>query len=381
MKKRYGIVSYNIHGNYTNYGSILQSFALQHALELYFGEYIEPVVLDYFPDVTIDSDPLNPLKKSKNVSDEFRRMIELSMPAIKMNYFKTLDFIKKYYKLSNSSYNRSNFSDSFNDERLEGYIVGSDAVWMIDFFGKDQGFWAEYEPMKHHSTIAYAVSCGESNYTSEQLAYIKNCLGNFNVIGVRESKYMDFFNKYASSIVRRVVDPTLLLTRDVYLNIQTDRLIKEPYILLYSRKYNPEMERYTDQISEKYGLKVVEISLRAQNSNRHIMKYSAGVEEFLSLIYHSENVVTNSLHATIFSIIYHRPVSFFARDNAGNKVIELLDQYNLQKMIVKKDMIPRIEKDYDFESIDKKIENNRRESIEFLGEALKIGSVARYGNE
>ena len=370
MKKKYGIVSYNIHGNYTNYGSVLQSYALQRAIELYMNEYIEPVIIDYYPDALGESNPLEPLKNARSVSHEFKQMIELSMPAIRTNYNKVQDFIRKHYIISKKSYDAKNFNDSYIDENLSGYIVGSDAVWMIDFFGRDTGFWAGYESMKNSHTISYAVSCGESNYSKDDLNFIREAIKNFKAIGVREQKYMDFFEECALCKVQRVVDPTLLIPVDLYSEIQTDRFIHEPYILLYSRKYDPEMEKYTDQIAERYGCKVVEISLRAQNRNKHIMQYSAGVEEFLSLIRYSENVITNSLHATIFSILYHRPVSFFSRENAGNKVKELLDHYDLRRMVVEKDMIPQIIDDYDFDLVDQKIEKNRLCSIDFLQKSL-----------
>ena len=54
-----GIISYNIYGNFTNYGSALQSWALHQAVAS-LGH--EPVLVDYCPDILADKDPLNPFK-------------------------------------------------------------------------------------------------------------------------------------------------------------------------------------------------------------------------------------------------------------------------------------------------------------------------------
>lgn len=57
--KKLGIISYNIYGNFTNYGSALQSWALHRAIKR-IGDY-KPVLVDYCPDILMDKDPLNPV--------------------------------------------------------------------------------------------------------------------------------------------------------------------------------------------------------------------------------------------------------------------------------------------------------------------------------
>ena len=368
--KKYGIVSYNIHGNFTNYGSVLQSFALQKAIDKYFRGEAEALVLDYWPKVIIGRDQLNPLKCIPDPGEEFEGMVNDSMPAIIENYYKIQGFIADHYNLSKTAYDFHNFDQSKQNEQLDGYIVGSDAIWMIDFFGKDDGFWGDYDSMKSSDSIAYAVSFGESILSGEQLDFLNEKIRNFKAIGLRESRHFDFIKNHVSVNVERVVDPTLLLHVDDYSNVTSERLIDEPYILMYSRKYNPRMDEYANQMAEKYGCKIVEISLRSRNKDKHIMYYQAGIEEFLSLIKYSENVITNSLHASIFSIIFHKPISFFERENAGNKVKELFDQYGLQEMRVLPGAEPMIRKKHDYKKVDDLIEANRSNSIEFLRKAL-----------
>ena len=103
--------------------------------------------------------------------------------------------------------------------------------------------------------------------------------------------------------------------------ITAERQLEEPYLLLYTRRYNHKMEEYARKLAEKNNWRVVEISLRATNVDRgHIMRYDAGVEEFLSLVKSAEYVVTNSFHGVIFAIQMHRNFSVFSREQADVKL-------------------------------------------------------------
>ena len=161
--KRIGIVSYNINCNFTNYGSALQSWALSESIKK-LGQ--DPVLVDYCPDILKDKDPLNPMKNMWDTDEESRKMCELSLPAIKVNYEKFERFYTEKFKRTTQKY----FSDSFNqimhDEKLDGFVCGSDTIFCVDEFGIDDGYYANYPCMKQKS-ISYAASFGDSHFTEE----------------------------------------------------------------------------------------------------------------------------------------------------------------------------------------------------------------------
>jgi polysaccharide pyruvyl transferase WcaK-like protein len=368
--KQYGIVSYNIHGNYTNYGSVLQSYALQTAINSMLSDTAFVKIINYIPEKIIGKDPLNPLKSESNPSNEFIQMVKESMPAIIENYEKINSFIKQHYLMSNKTYSSLNFDETLKDEKLDGYIVGSDAIWMVDFFGWDRGFWGDFKSMVSTNTIAYAASFGESLFNSKYLQVLNDKVGNFKAIGLREPKYLQEIKAFSSIPVQQVVDPTLLLCADDYNAITAERCIAKPYILVYSRKYNSTMDEYADTLAKMYGYEVVEISLRAQNKHKHIMFYNAGIEEFLSLIKYSEGIVTNSLHASIFATLFHKPISFFERGNACYKVKEFFNAFDIEPMFANEHDSTSIRNDINYEKIDKTIDAKRKQSIEFLKACL-----------
>lgn len=161
--KRLGIISYNIYGNFTNYGSALQSWALHQAVK---SQGHSPVLVDYCPDILADKDPLNPFANMWDQDEESRRMCELTLPAIRENFYKFDKFYHERFERTDKKYTSENFDEVVKDEKLNGFICGSDTIFCPDEFGFDDGYYANYECMKKHS-VAYAASFGDPHFTEE----------------------------------------------------------------------------------------------------------------------------------------------------------------------------------------------------------------------
>lgn len=324
--KRFATVSYNLYGNFTNYGSALQTYALRRTVSELAPGKVEAVVLDYCPDCLRENDPLDPAKRMWDADSESLRMIELSMPAIRENYAKFDRFYRNECHLSRGSYTSANFDDSLVAEGLDGYVCGSDTIFCIrEFDGFDDGYFANYPAMRGRS-ISYAASFGDVDWTDTERETLKARLSNFRALGIREGGVdLDWVCANVAVPATRVLDPTLLLTGADYGPIVGEAQMDEPYVLLYSRRRNLAMEAYADRVAERLGCRVVDISLRATNAERgHVMRYDAGVEEFLALTKGARYVVTNSFHGLIFAAQMHTPFSVFSREQADTKISQLL---------------------------------------------------------
>lgn len=329
--KKFAIVSYNMYCNFTNYGSALQSYALQKAINRIEGA--ESVVLDYCPDILKDKDVLNPLWNIWDKDAESARMVELSMPAIRLNNARFNEFYGRYYRLSDKKYSSENFNESKTNEELDGYVCGADTIFCPDEFAMDDGYYANFDVMRHNS-VSYAASFGDANFTDVQLKRLPSLLNNFCALGIRENDMLPFVKSHVSVPVQRVLDPTLLLSAADYDEVIAPAQSTEKYVLLYARRYNAKMEAFADRVAQENGWKVIEISLRAVNAERHEMRYDAGVEEFLSLTKHAEVVITNSYHSMIFAIIFRRPFYIFSREQCSTKIIELLGLFGLHDRLL-----------------------------------------------
>lgn len=370
--KRFGIVSYNIYCNFTNYGSALQSWALQQIVDRLGQGRWESVLIDYCPDILRDKDPLNPMKHMWDQDEESRRMCELSLPAIRENAKKFNTFYESRFRKTHKTYTSENFHEVIEGESLDGFICGSDTIFCIDEFGGfDDGYYANYPCMRGRSA-AYAASFGDAHFTPETLATLNERLKNFTAIGLRENAMLPYVTAHTAVSVQRVLDPTLLLTPADYEQIIAPRQEDSPYLLLYARRYNPEMEAFAERLAAENGWKVVEISLRAKNVKKHRMFYEAGVEEFLSLVKHARFVVTNSFHGMIFSIQFNRDFYVFSREQCDSKISELLELLGLsQKLLTSQLNVASVQDGVPCAIAELNIKLEREKSLKFLEDELE----------
>lgn len=368
---RFGTVSYNIYANFTNYGSALQTWALHQAINLIGKEKWQAVLVDYCPDVLKDKNPLMPFGNLWDKDEESRRMCELSLPAIQVNYKKFQEFYKTRFIRTERKYTAKNFNDIVANEAIDGFVCGSDTIFCIDEFGFDNGYYANYSCMKNGYAVAYAGSFGDSHFKENDYKILNQRIKNFKAVGLREQEMIPYVEEQTDVPVQRVLDPTLLLPTKTYNEkLTVPRIIKEKYILYYSRRYNPKMEKYVEKIAQEHHWEIVEISLRAVNAMKHKMFYEAGVEEFLSLIKYAEFVVTNSYHGMIFSIQYKRPFAIFSREQCDTKNRELLQILNLSDRLnaYNKDLA---EVPVDYDNVYSIIETERENSLRFLKRELE----------
>jgi len=364
--KKIGIISYNIYGNFTNYGSALQSWALNQAIK---KMGFSPVLIDYCPNIHLDKNILNPLERMWDQDEESRINCELTLPAIRENYCKFEAFFTNRF-VRTTKYTSENFESSTND--VDSYICGSDTIFCIDESnGFDDGFFANFICMKGNS-VAYAASFGDTKITEHQYKILEERLNNFKAIGLRETKMIDYVQNHTNCPVSRTIDPTLLLRPHEYNEITEARFIPDKYLLLYTRRYNLKMQKYAEDIAKKEGWKVVEISLRATHAEKgHIMQYKSGVEEFLSLVKHAEYIVTNSFHGLMFSVQFKKQFAIFSRESGDSKIKEALELFGLRQNLLT-DYTDEILLISDYNEVHKRIAMAREKSLNFLKEELEL---------
>lgn len=330
---RFGIISYNKYGNFTNYGSALQTWALSKVVDkLGKGRY-RSVIVDYCPKSHIQCDILNPLALMWDQDTESQQECQRSLPAIRINNDKFNAFFARELEWTNARYDYRNFDQEIANEHLNGFICGSDTVFCIDETkGFDDGFYGNFRAMREGYTISYAASFGDSHFEEGSLNILEERMRNFKAIGVREKFLLSYLEAHSIVPVQQTLDPTLLLRAEEYEPITAPRQLEEKYILLYARRFNKEMFEYAELIAKEKGCRLVNISLRASYQERgHIMRYDAGVEEFLSLVKNAEYVVTNSFHGLLFSLQFKRPFRVFKREQADTKIGEILHLNDLEE--------------------------------------------------
>jgi len=371
--KNIGIVSYNINCNFTNYGSALQSWALSQMIDR-IGETlgIQSKLIDYCPKVLEDSDCLNPMRKMWDTDLEARRQVEMMMPAIRENYQKFETFYTNHFRRTKRKYTDGNFDEVVKDEDISGFVCGSDTIFCInEFKGFVEGYYANFDCMRGKS-VSYAASFGDPTFTEQDYLTLNERLKNFKALGIRENNMLPYVKEHVDVRTERTIDPTLLAEASLYDTIIAEPQMQDKYLLLYSRRYNKKMEQYAEQLAKQKGVKIVEISIRATNAEKgHVMRYDAGVEEFLSLVKHAECVVTNSFHGVIFAVQMRRPFYCFSREQGDTKIGEVLDLFGLNNrmMVHGTENVPA---DIDYDDVYHRIDEARKPAEDYLRYALSL---------
>lgn len=369
-KRKIGIVTYvSLHSNFTNYGTVLQAWALSKVIEK-MQMNIEPVLVNYCADAMKDKHPLSPIRYMWDKDSSSQRMVAELMPDIESNYKKIESFYHNQFSMTKYSYCSENFEDIIC-EGISNYIIGSDSIWDKKEFGVDPAFWGDFDCMRGNA-FTYAPSFQDSTDLMPE-EDLKRLINNFSRISVRESGGVVRLKKLCSSPIYHVLDPTLLLEAEDYRSIISEKLVpQEPYMLFYSRRYDRDMEQYVYELAKEENLKVVEISIRTDNRDKCIHHYDAGVEEFLGLIANAEKIVTNSYHCICFSIIFGRSFYCRTREHCEDKIIDLLCRFGLSDRIVPNGAPPLRDLILDYTKIYKRLKGRQEESISYLKSSLEV---------
>lgn len=335
-----------------NYGAVLQAYALQEMLRskghhVEFIDYRNPYLLGVY----------NCFSWKRFITKNVKRAIkELSLIIKrKRRYDNFQHFIESKLYVSNQSYNLTSY---------DIIIIGSDQVWNTKLtHGFDFMYWGNWE---HHNTVvvSYAASM-EDHISSDKKLEMSRLLKNFDFVSVREENLKSQLRLLTDKNINVVVDPTLLLNRERWLDIEIKPIVKGNYILLYQVRNNGIAENMAKQISKRMNAKIVHLSARIDLGNDK-ETISSGPLEFLNLFCYAKFVVCTSFHGTIFSLIYHVPFcSVILKDGNDARVINILSQVGLEKRGVS-EYTDYLFSPVNWKSVDERIDKMRQESMNYL---------------
>ena len=335
-----------------NYGAVLQAYALQEVLK---NKGHEVEFIDYRNYYLLNIYKWFSLKRfvTKNVKRNFKELGLIFKRKQRYNNFQR--FIQTKLSVSVHPYNLSLY---------DIIIIGSDQVWNTNLtHGFDSMYWGIWN---HNGTIvaSYAASM-DDNISSGNKPKISKLLENFDFISVREENIHRQLKELTSKNIDVVVDPTILLNRKSWLQIRSNPIYKDDYILLYQVRNNKVAENIAKQISQYLKMNIVHLSARVDCGNDK-ETVSSGPLEFLSLFRYAKFVVCTSFHGTIFSLIYHIPFcSIILGDGNDARVTNILSQVGLEERGLS-EYTDNLFSPIKWKCVDEKIEKMRQESMNYL---------------
>lgn len=233
-------------------------------------------------------------------------------------------FIKKYIPMTRRY---KDYEDLVkNPPKADIYVTGSDQTWNSDYNGGVlPAYYLDFAP-EGSKKIGYSVSIGMSEFHADEIEQIKKYIMQYAAISVREASAKRMIENLGYNKVTHILDPTLVLNKNDWKSLVAKRLVKEKYIVIYKLNHNPELENFSIALAKEKGYKLVRMSYYLNHfREKGKMFYSPEVEEFLSLIYYAEHVITDSFHCVAFSLNFNKDFFAFYPDKYSTRIKSILE--------------------------------------------------------
>lgn len=207
-------------------------------------------------------------------------------------------------------------------------VCGSDQVWNLRELGSSK-FWFKWFFLKFCSPvqrIALAPSLGVSALNTQELTLLKEGVRGFSSLSVREKQGAELILQASGRNAEVICDPTLLLSAEEWHAVANGDLTPQrAYVFTYL--LGGMNEEANEALCHVVREEKAVVSLTDRQTKDEL---DAGPAEFISLIEHADHVITDSFHAAVFSIIFHRPLTIVHREG-NTEMFSRLD--NLSKVL------------------------------------------------
>lgn len=372
--KKVGIMSMQ---RIANYGSFLQAYALKQLLE---KQDCKVEFVDYHVDEPVVTEHVDKRNKYMRKLEKGLEIFDSEAPfSHKMAFiqYKQL-FSKKYMPLLNVS-----AAMNYNPQ-LDCLVIGSDEVfnciqknanvgYSLELFGKNS---------RADCLITYGASFG--NTTLDKLRKygktdeIGSLLKKFDGISVRDDNSGKIVEALTGKRPVYHLDPVLIYDYMHWCQLIPQMEKAEEYLILYA--YSGRIsDREADWISayaKKKNLKIYAIGGIQRCAHRFI---DCSPFEVLSYFRNAKEVITDTFHGSIFSVITHRPFAALVRRSAGGsygneeKLTDLLLRLGLRDQAVY-DIAQAgiaLRQNIDYEKINHDLQGEREKAEVYLSNYLK----------
>lgn len=357
---------------HTNYGGILQAYALQTILER-MGHDVYVIEKKRKPlSLPIYKMPFSYGKRIiKNLIGRrfplfYEQKVNREQPIIRQH---TDEFIHKYIHLKQYD----TFSDILPSE-YEAFVVGSDQIWRPKYFGSNQieDAYLKFTENWDVKRLAYAASFGTENweYTIQQTANCSVLLKMFDAISLREDAGVQLCKKYFNINTQQVLDPTMLLHKEDYIKlfIQSNTPPSKGNLLCYILDETPEKEQIVQRIAKEKRLNVFKTNSKVENRQAPLNeRIQPPVEQWIRGFYDADFVITDSFHACVFSILFNKPFLVCSNIDRGiSRFNSILNMFDLQNRMITNAHDYKQLDNIKWENINSILKNKKEEAYRFL---------------
>lgn len=356
-----------------NYGSVLQAYATARTFDK-LGNHT--VIIDYY------NERMHLLGMAKRIKDKkeiFKKHPAVRfaaqcvmMPSYIRRFHTFKKFWKKYYTLTDTTY--KNFDELYKTPPLfDVYCTGSDQVWNSVWNEcTDKAFFLDFIP-KDKKCFAYAASFGKSALTEGEKEETKRLLKKYSRISTREDSGVSILNDLGFTDCVSVLDPTLLLDLNDWRPMISNRFKGKKYIMVYNLNRDPVINELAQKLAKDKNLPVYSVCYAYHDKIKRKGKIYCcpAVEDFLSMLYNAEYVITDSFHCTAFSVNFGKKFVTVYPQKFNTRLQSIINLCGLENRVAVSPDDYRIADEYiDYGKVYEKLEAERKRAAEFIEEAV-----------
>ena len=354
-----------------NYGSVLQALATQKFFESF---NCNVTVINYIrKDITDEN-----ILKTWCGNNFIKKMI--LYPTIKKQKKIFNSFNENHLNLTQKKYT---YLEEFNkyDLNADMYCTGSDQVWNSEWNqGIELPLYLSFVTDDKYK-FAFSASFGQTTLSDNEVKETEKYIQKYKYISCRENSGVEILKKqYKYKNANQIIDPTLIMNNNFWKKYASKRLIDNDYILIYNLNRSKSFDDYAKKLSKLTGLKLVRLCTRYDQFYRVGKSiFIPDISEFISLINNATYVLTDSFHATAFSINMHTEPICVLPSNFGNRIESFLKLMNIEnRKIQNYNDFSQIESHIDFFQTEKILNRERLKAKKFF-EHILMDAEKFYG--
>ena len=328
---RIGIITYWT--SQDNYGQLLQCFALQRFLR---DHGHDAYVIRYIPQG-------NKKWGSRFALSHIIKYINYRLRQRRYNRTEKCkrDFARFRSHISWSNREYKGFDSLKNEDwsTTDAFICGSDQIWSEKPEEQLNAYFLRFAPFQK-TRLAYAPSFGASQLSDDYQQRLQQLLTGFDALSIREKSGIEIVKK-ASFNAQLVVDPTLLLGRESYVNEFSLNTAKSKRAFCYFINWETDCdENKIIEFCRNSGLIPTLFATRGYNSKLPLNSEQSP-EAWLQTISSAEFSIVNSFHGLVFSLIFHVPFAVYLLKGQhaamNSRITSLLGLLGLEHRVVRAD--------------------------------------------
>lgn len=342
-----------------NYGSFMQAYCLKKIIKDIFSEDAE--FIDYIREpVVVNSNNIDILKYPT-----FYARLYVKYMGFKFTMLNKFIWLPRYLNIKKINHNQP-----------DNLIIGSDEVFNCTQASKKVGFSRNLfgKGYEDSNIISYAASFGFTNIgrLKKYKIYdeVKSLMNNFSSISIRDTNSESIIKELTGKKPVKSLDPVLVENLEPFAK---GRIEKKKYLILYSYalRINKEEAKCIMEYAKSKKLKIISLGSYQECADRNLIINPFRVLNFFK---NAECIITDTFHGTIFAAKFHKKFITLVRNTNSEKLMDLLKTLKLEERRVNdfNTIDKSMEKKFDFTEFDSIIQQERKNTIKYLKENIKL---------